>query len=221
MGDGIDLGLTARVFKDIGSFVALFEGSTANQADDRVYHSLLLGGYYGISENWSIGGFYRRAYGLRHADDWVKPGAEWSWFDSRHRGEDSVLLDATGKFMLSEHWVGEVKTRFSNNLFNGEQDLMVRPGLTYFWLKDERPFLNFLVQYEMDFALNYAHRELNERWLYIGTIYRLNSYLDVGGFFDNKWQAWHSSRAYLDRGGMPYTVAATTQVFTALLIVHL
>jgi hypothetical protein len=223
--NGIDSGLSARVFKDFGSYVAMIEGDTANQVDNRVYQSVQLGGYYDISENWSVGGFYRRAYGLRHDDDWLKQNVDWSWVDTRYRGEDILLLDTTGKFMVEflpgEHWVGEIKTRFSDNFFNQEQNLMVRPGLTYFWVKDGRPFMNFFAQIEMDFALNYADCELNERWLYVGSLYRVTANLDVGGFVANKWQAWHSSSAYLEKNGTPYTATATTQVFTALLIMHI
>jgi len=217
---GIEPGLAVRAFKDLGSITLAAEAGALNETDGRDYRDIMLGGYYQLTENLSTGLFYERAYGLRHDDDWNKTTGTWSWADTNSRGEDLLIADLTARFKVFESTVFEIKARYLDNLFNQNQTLFLRPGLTYFWLKDEQPFMNFFLQYEIDLPLNFDNEQVDERWLYLGALYRVMENVDVGGFYALNWQAWHSSADYLAKLGSPYTVTSTSAVISALAIVH-
>ncbi len=217
---GFEPGLTVRAFKDIQPFTLMAEVGALRETDDRNYDDVTLGSYIQLTDHWSTGLFYRRAYGLRHDDDWITTNGVWSWQDTNSRGEDFLIADVSDKYEVFDNTVFEIKLRYLNNLFNQNQILLVRPGLTYFWLKDEQPFMNFFAQVEFDFPLNYDDEELDERWIYLGALYRVSEKIDVGGFYALHWQAWHSSSDYLFKNGAPYTISATSNVLSALAIFH-
>ncbi len=224
LAKGTEPGLFLRAFKDISGATLLAETGGVDETDGRNYREVTLGAYHDILPIFTIGGFYRRAYGLRHDNDWQSINGRWSWADSNSRGEDFLILDATAKFLVQglpvRNATAELKSRLLHDFLNGDETLMLRPGLTLFWLKNELPFMNVFLQYEFDLPLNYGHRSVNERWLYLGALYRIARDIDFGGFFADKWQAWSNASAYDNKGGAPFTETAESEVVSALLIWH-
>jgi len=205
-----------RLFLNHDPYSVYTEFTAAAETDQRSFKAVTLGGYYQAIQNLKLGAFYRIAYGLRHNEDWMSMNGKWSWADTNSRGESLWILDATPKatlgFISMDHWVAELKTRLINNIFDHEQTLFLRPGLTYFWLKDQQAFLNFFLQYEMQFPLNYGTSTINEQWLYFGALYRLLSDLDVGAYTALKWETWDSPAVYLAKGGTPFSLTAQSYV---------
>lgn len=215
---GLEPGLVLRAFGVHDDFSLMAEGIGRNETDGRNVRELTVGGYFQPWSNLKFGAFYRRAYGLRHDDDWDSDGGVWQWESTNSRGEDFFILDVSPRAMLSEHLIGEFKTRYSFNFFNGERTLMVRPGLSYFLLSGGEPFLNFFAQAEFDLPSNYGARTVYEEWVYAGALYHLRSNLEVGGVLALKWQTWGSSYSYLDKGGAPYVITTETTALNAVLI---
>jgi hypothetical protein len=222
---GIEPGLFLRAFKDISNATLMAEAGGINETNERNYREVTLGAYHDINANWSAGAFYRRAYGLRHDNDWQSNNGTWEWVDTNSRGEDFLILDTTGRLIVQslpvENTMVELKTRLLHDMFNGEETLMLRPGVTFFCLRDEQPFMNFFLQYELDLPLNYGRNLTSERWLYFGALYRVAQGLDIGGFVADKWQAWGNASAYDNKGGTPYFITAESLVASALAIWHI
>lgn len=166
-----------------------------------------LGSYYNIIPNLMVGGFYRYAMGERHRNDWVSAGwinaAAWDWFwlNTNNRPEHAVIGDVTWrqalKFLPGENWVFELKNRvhytwYSDGRYEvrdnwgkhsgnvAETKYVLRPGLQYFWLDGDKPFMTFFLQYEVHFALNFGTRSLVEQWGYFGFFYHVNEEVAVG-----------------------------------------
>lgn len=190
----------------------------ATEPDSRERRQYTLGAYYQPLDNLKVGAFVSRSFGLRHDDDWVKNGGTWEWQATNDRGEDCFILDVSPRVQFAENIVGELKSRYLYNTFNSYKTLMVRPGVTYFWLKDEKPFLSFFAQVEFDFGLNYGPRAIAEDWGYVGALYRIAKSLDLGATYSMRWQTWGSSADYLAKNGDPYVVTETNGFFGGTLI---
>jgi hypothetical protein len=221
---GVEPEINLRLFLNHEPFSFYTEITGSSETDHRVFKEVILGSYFQLWDQLRVGFFYRRAYGIRHDEDWVSVSGRWGWRDSNTRGEDFLILDMTPRvsldFMGGENFVAELKTRFINNTYNHDQTLFVRPGLTYFWLKDDQAFMNFFLQYEMQFALNYGIQSVNERWLYLGALYKACSNFDLGIYNALKWETWGSYADYLNRGGSAYNTTTMTYVIGLLGIFH-
>ena len=205
-----------RVFLRQEELAYYAEIAAASETDGRQVEELTAGAYYQLWDHLKVGAFYRRAYGLRHDADWVNTGpGQWSWENTNGRGENFFILDATPKlqlsFLPSGNWVGELKVRLLNDFFNHQDTLFVRPGLTYFLLKDERPFINFFLQYELDFPLNYGVRTVYDQWIYLGALHPLTHSFNLGAYGALNWETWGNTQSFVTLGGTPY--AFTTQTF--------
>lgn len=224
VSSGLGAGETIRVFRDFSSYTLMAEGNALQLSDSRDSGELTLGGYDQFTNSLSAGIFYQRAWGLRHDDDWIDNNGIWQWQNSRWRGEDFAIGDLTLKFnadfLPGTNWIAELKSRYLIDFFNGERTIMLRPGLTYFWLRDDQLVANFFLQFEADLPQNYHSNSINERWLYVGALFRIFNNVDFGAFYALQWQQWSPSRKYLDKQGSPYSVSATDQVINALLIFH-
>ena len=216
MPGGLQAGGIARVFAAQDRVAWMGEYAAATQSADRKPKQYTLGWYYSFTENWKVGGFVRSAHGLRHDEDWHSVNGVWQWNQSNGRDETFLIGDVTGKFTVASNWVAELKTRYLYNAFNDNRTLLLRPGISYFWMDEGRLIANFFAQLELDFALNYGTQALPEKWLYLGALYHLNSNFDLGPFVSLGWQSWGRPQGYADKGGAPYTV--TTQSTTLGLI---
>jgi hypothetical protein len=178
-----------------------------------------LGSYVNIIPNLMVGGFYRYAVGERHRNDWISSGWktntwDWFWLNTNTRPEHAFIGDVTWRqtlpFLPGENWVFELKNRVHYTWYTDERyanrdnwgqssenvaqtKYVVRPGLQYFWLADDQPFLTFFLQYEAHFALNYGTRTLVESWGYFGFFYHINESVAVGMNFARAQWWWSES----------------------------
>lgn len=183
------------------------------------YQSLLLGGYYRLHENVKAGAFYKLQLGARHDDDWIDTNPGWDWVDSRGRFEHLALVDVTPRFRLEfipdGNWVFAVKNRYAFNFFNSHQTLLVRPGLTWFWIVDREPVVNVSAQYATYFSLNFGDRLWYEHGPYLNVLYHATHWLAFDastGYRTTYWTesadfvAGHPNQGYTDNDSTTWFV---------------
>jgi len=179
------------------------------------YRAFTLGTYYRLVKNLKVGAFDRLQAGTRHDDDWVSnPNPlPWSWQNTVGRFEDELMLDVSPRFLLNilpgRSWVLMLKGRYIYNTFENQMSIMVRPELTYFWLVDREPLVDFQVAYEAYFPLNFGTTLIYESYPWLGFHYHIGSevMLELAGSF--KTTIWSSSQQWLAAGNAPYTIAYT------------
>lgn len=222
---GYQSGGVARVFVAREPFTYFGEVAATEQTAGRESRSVGIGSYYQVGETLKLGLLFNRTFGLRHDEDWVSDNGKWSWVDSRHRGESLFALDATVKslvdFMPGHDWVAELKLRYILNAFNNDRTLFLRPGLTYFYLREGQLIANFFTQFEVDMPLNYGSQKFVEKWIYFGSLYHVCEKLDVGPTVTLGWQTWSRPQAYAAKGGAPYSITTQSTTIGFSLILHL
>ncbi len=214
---GLQSGAIVRVFKNLDPWSILFEATGEKQSEDREAKDFTIGSYYQLSDHVRAGVFYRRAYGLRHDEDWHSVAGVWSWRDSNSRGEDLLIFDLSGKALLhGTPLTAELKLRYLFNEFNDNRTLLVRPGISYHWIEGAQLRANVFLNFEVDFPLNYGTETATERWIYFGGLYHFTKSFDLGPFAAVAWKTWGRPQGYLDKGGGPYST--TTQSTTLGLV---
>jgi len=198
-------GRTALIIQSGGfDFLADLTGRLEDADTSFQYRAFTLGAYYRPLKNLKVGGFYRLQAGVRHDDDWVSnpnPSGPWLWQDTRGRMENELMLDVSPRFLLDflpgRSWVLMVKGRYIYNTFENQQSIMVRPELTFFWLVNEEPFLDFLAAYEAYFPLNFGSTLIYESYPWIGIHYHVTPdlMLELGASY--KSTVWSSSQEWL------------------------
>ncbi|UCF98884.1 MAG: hypothetical protein JSV89_04925 [Spirochaetaceae bacterium] len=185
---------------DFGRFDPLveLEGRLEDANTEFRYRSLTAGAYLRLHKNLKAGAFYRIQQGARHDDDWIEPTLDiWEWVDSRSRTEQVLILDASPRFQLEflpgRNWVFAVKNRYQYNTYNDQHSLMVRPGLTYFLLRNRDPLFNFSFNYGLYIPLNFGETLFYEHEPYLSVLYHLNRNvkLELTGAY--KTVIWSSS----------------------------
>jgi len=183
--DGFEIQGHSRFFyyRDEISTMVEYIGRFEEPDLDFGYQSLTLGGYYRLHENVKAGAFYRVQAGARHDDDWVDTSPGWEWTDTSDRFEHLAILDLTPRFLVEflpgANWVAAVKNRYAYNFFNGQQTLLVRPGLTWFWVVDREPVLNVSAQYATYFSLNFGDRAWYQHGPYLNVLYHVLPWLQI------------------------------------------
>lgn len=199
----IEIYTHARLFYERNKLSGMFEyeGRFEDEPLEFRYQSVTVGGYYRVHRNIKVGAFYRMQLNARHDDDWIEEGPAWFWADTAGRVEQLLIADVTPRFRLSflpgENWVTSLKARYGYNLTNTQQTLLLRPGLTYFWIRDREPFLTFTAQYATYFSLNFGAVPWYRHGPYLNTIYHLtpNVMLDFG--FRKQWVYWSESAQFI------------------------
>jgi len=195
---------------DLGRVDPLVEldGRLDGAAQELGYRSLTAGAYVRLHKNLKAGVFYRVQQGARHDDDWVEPTVGvWEWVDSSARIEQILILDVSPRFLFDflpgRNWVFAVKNRYSYNTYNGQHSLMVRPGLTYFLMRNREPLLNFSLNYGFYLPLNFGETLLYEHEPYLSVLYHLNRNLKLeltGAYrtvtWSTSWDSWANGDAY-------------------------
>lgn len=210
---GVEPGGSVRLFLNHDRLSYYAEMTGADETGGRAFDRTLLGAYYRVLHGLKVGAFYGRAYGLRHDEDWVSNAGGWAWNNTNSRGENLIIGDvtpATELEFLGENWVGEFKTRYIYDTFNGQQSLVLRPGLRYFLMRGDEPFMNFFFQFEALLPLNYGVQSIYEKWAYVGALYHVNDHVDVGGFTAAKWETWGSTASFINSGGPAYAITTQT-----------
>ncbi|MGA2766337.1 MAG: hypothetical protein ABSG17_23580 [Spirochaetia bacterium] len=194
-------GWTAIVVQ-LGSFDILAEvnGRLENQNLAFDYRAITVGGYYRPLPNLKIGAFYRLQAGVRHDDDWglnSNPPPIWTWLGTTERFENELMLDASPRFLLDllpgRSWVLMVKGRYVYNTYENQQSIVARPELTFFWLVDRQPFMDFSAAYEAWFPLNYGTTSIYESYPWLAVRYHVTPELLVELGASYKSTVWSSS----------------------------
>jgi len=192
------------------------EGRIEDVDHELRYRALTAGSYLRLLKNLKIGAFYRLQQGARHDDDWIDLNPGWEWIDSRKRTEQVLILDASPRFLLDflpgKSWIISVKNRYLYNTFNSQHSIMVRPGLTYFLMRNREPLLNFSLNYGFYFPLNFGSTLLYEHEPYLSVLYHLseNLKLELTGAY--RTVTWNSSADTLADGDS-YTVDYKAFIF--------
>jgi hypothetical protein len=210
--DVIELGSRTALLMDVGRFDPLveLEGRFEDGNLDFGYRSLTAGTYYRLLKNLKVGAFYRIQQGARHDDDWIEPSVGvWEWVDSRARTEQVLILDLTPRFLFDfmpgQNWVFAVKNRYLYNTFNGQQSILVRPGLTYFLMRSREPLLNLSFNYGFYIPVNFGDTFLYEHVPYLAALYHLNRNIKLELTAAYRTVIWSSSEDSLANGDT-YTV---------------
>lgn len=215
-----------RIIALVGSFNPYLEllGRWNDPSPGFAYRSLTVGSYFRLVPNLKVGAFYRLQAGARHNDDWVQSGAlssAWSWQDTTGRYEQLLVLDASPRVLLPrplDKALFMLKNRWAYNFFDNEQTLMVRPGITYFFLRDRQPVAEIAVQYAAYLALNFGERLLYAQSPYLELLYHLTPELQLSVRAGVQMRYWTTSTSELSAIGDHYTVRATTVRLQAGLI---
>lgn len=225
---GLAPGAQLRVFGDYGRLSLLVEGEARLDPDSVLYNSVMAGIYAQPVDFLKIGAFYKRQMGARHNEDWVwSDPVSWVWQNVNARAEGLLVLDVTPRWLMpflpGGSWVGEAKLRYLYNYYNSDTTLLVRPGLTYFWMREGRPLLHVSLQYEADLALNYGRTVFAEHWAYLGLLKPFSERFQLG--VQGAYHLWNwSSTAYYAANTSPSTqfVVAQSSVSVGLIaVVHL
>lgn len=221
---GTDQAFTTRLFYLHKNWTALTEFTAVNDFEAQQYRSILLGGYYRFGANFRGGLFYKKQYGFRHDEDWVQdPVVSWKWLNTNNRAENLVIADLSPKIMIpflpGDAWSLDFKTRFEHNFFNGNQNLRLMPTLTYYWIRDDKAFLNFYFQLDQALALNHGRDLIPERWTYLGLLYNLNASWQFGISAARKTLSWSSTTDFKNLTGETYSTS-NTGYSAGLLIIY-
>jgi hypothetical protein len=207
----VEFGGRSALLMDVGRFDPLveLEGRLEDTDHEFRYRALTAGSYYRLHKNLKAGAFYRLQWGARHDDDWIETGGTWEWEDSRDRAEQVLMLDLSPRFLFDflpgENWVFGVKNRYMYNTFNNQHSLLVRPGLTYFLMRNREPLLTFSINYGFYIPLNFGEKFFYEHEPYLSVLYHLNRNvkLELTGAY--RIVTWSSSEESLADDGFHYT----------------
>jgi len=197
---GFEIHTHGRLFYTAGDLSGMLEYVGRFEDVDREfrYQSVTLGGYYRLLPNLKAGAFYRLQFNVRHDNDWVADGADWLWTDAAGRAEHVAMVDLTPRFLLpGGPVVVSSKFRYEFNFTNLEQSLLVRPGLTYFWVRDREPVLNVSAQYATYLSLNFGAVGWYKHGPYLNLLYHVspNILLDVSASTQSIY--WSESEDFL------------------------
>lgn len=199
----IELHTHARLFYALGPVSAMLEyvGRFEDAETEFRYQSVTAGAYHRIHRNVKAGVFYRLQFNARHHDDWIESGATWVWADAAGRAEHLLMADVTPRFQLDflpgRNWVGDVKARYAFNFHNLQHTLLLRPGLTFFWMKDRTPILNISARYATYLSLNFGVVPWYRHGPYLNILYHLSSNILIDVGFSRQWVYWSESREFL------------------------
>ncbi len=223
-----ELETSARLFLRHEAWEPMVEATGRFEGEDFEfrYRSLTLGSYYRLHRNVKAGAFYRLQWGARHDDDWILlDDGGWEWEDSTDRAEQVLIGDVTPRFLLEfmpgENWVLALKNRYFFNTFNEQQSYLIRPQLTYFWVRDRRPVLNVSAAYGLYAALNFSDQPVYERAPYIDVLYHLTDAVKVNAGLARRTVHWSTSEDLEKAGDETYSVDQTSWLVRAGVIIRL
>jgi hypothetical protein len=90
-----------------------------------------------------------------------------------------------------------VKNRYEHNLSNGQHSMLVRPGITWFLVKDREPVLNVSAQYGTYLSLNFGARPWYRHGPYLSLLYHLHRNLQLGIAASRQWAYWSESGQFI------------------------
>jgi len=215
-----------RVIASVGAFNPYLEvlGRWNDPSPGFGYRSVTVGSYFRVIRNLKVGAFYRLQADARHNDDWVASGLVspgWIWQDTSNRYENLLVLDASPRFLLpipGKSTVFMLKSRWTYNFFNGQQSLLLRPGLTYFFIRDRQPIAEIRLQYAAYLALNFGEALLYRQAPYLEGLYHLTPDLLVSFSASYQNRVWTTSSGVVAAGDSHYSVNFPSLRFQAGII---
>jgi hypothetical protein len=194
---------------------SLLEYDYRTEANNNSVKNLKLGARYRLHKNFKVGAFYKLAKGQRHDDDWVWKNWTWLWQDTKDRSEDIIQIEASYKnnLLTLENTIFEIRLSDELNLYNDQNSIKLRPGITHFFFNDEGPTFNLYAFYEAYIPLNYSKSTIYEHWLYTGAIYHYSKILKPGLFYNYKSGTWTSSKDFKDRNLGSYSAKHSSHYF--------
>lgn len=207
---GLELGGLLRASLGWDNLTLMAHASATRLVTEQNAKNMSAGFYWKPWRNFKLGAFWARASGLRHDNDWVRENGQWGWVDTSSRYETFWVFDITPQgeisFLPGSNWTAELKTRYAINRYNQQKTLRVRPGLSYFWQHNGRPFMRFIAQYEAYIPLNYGVSKLYESWIYQGVFWQLNDSFELGATVSEKSLTWASTSDYTTLTGNTYKI---------------
>ncbi len=212
---GSEHGLEVRLFKRLSAKTSVMtEAKARKELLGQRYQLMSLGLYHRLLANLRVGAFYWQERGIRWNEDWVKDSGAWAWSDTKSRNEHSLVLDATPgyEFALLD-MTFEWKNRLVTNWSRGHHFLRTRPGLTYFFMKGDRPIANLFLQHEWYLPLDYGRHTVYERWLYLGTLLHVSEHVMLGPYFARRTRHWSHQDNFREQTGQGYFTASTSNFY--------
>lgn len=208
-----------NISKDLGDFDPMAELVGRYEDGEYRYNALRLGGYYRVVDQLKLGAFYKLQTGAVHTEDWDRIRGVWE--DTTDRIEQLLILDATPRFQLEflpgENWLVMVKNRYYLNFYNGNQALMVRPGLSYFYIRDREPRFSAGFAYGLYFPLNFDETLLYEESPYLNFIYFLSDRYLLEASLARRSRSWEGK----DTNGDAYSFSDTDYLVGLGVIIRL
>lgn len=161
--------------------------------------------YYRLFRHLKLGVHYSLQKGERHDDDWITEGDGWFWKNSSDRYENLIGADITPRtilpFLPGRNWLLSGKTRYSYNLNNDQQKILLRPELSYFHMKNRSPRWSLSTAYALYFPLNFSDAVLYEHGPYFSLNLHMKKNLLLSLNGDYSIGNWSSSESYKNAGG--------------------
>jgi len=93
-----------------------------------------------------------------------------------------------------------LKNRYLYNTYNSQHSLMVRPGLSYFLMRNREPLFTFSLNYGFYIPLNFGETFFYEHEPYLSVLYHLNRAITLELTGAYKTVTWSSSEDSLANG---------------------
>lgn len=197
---GTENGIDLRILKKLNDFILIAENKNRKELLDQDYHQVLLGTYYRLNKNLRFGIFAQAEQGLRWDGDWIKNSA-WEWQNISGRWDFSTIADATYADKISSLFSWEWKNRFL--YYHSRESLLLktRPGLRYFFLKENRPWWQLYTEFEAYVPVNYGVNAIYETWIYFGGLYQLTDELSIGPMIALRERWFHAYPQFESKTG--------------------
>ncbi|CBW25860.1 putative exported protein [Halobacteriovorax marinus SJ] len=164
---------------------------------------------YRLHSNFHIATNFKRSYGLRHDDDWVKENGVWKWKETKTRGENIFGVHLNAKKIFQDN-IFELRTTIERNNSNSNNTLILRPGVTHIFFKGGAPIINIYARYALYLPMNFSEETIYKQSLYAGVTYHYNSFFKPGLFFKRTSTKWTNSKNAKELQVPSYSVAEST-----------
>lgn len=196
-----------RIFQKAKKWNFLVEYSKHLETDSLTPEGIKIGAKYRLSKSIKLGAYYRRASGQRYDDDWVLLDGKWQWLNTDDRQENHYQAELIYRKKTSSKMVFELKNVYQFNAFNDQQIYLVKPGLTYFKIKNGKARYHLYGQYEAQFPLNFSEATIWQHWFYLGGLYHISQKFSLGPFAGYRIWTWTTSSQIRQRQQPEYEVS--------------
>lgn len=199
---GVESGGDFRYLQRYGKDSFLFESKYRNELSDGNYRQVMMGRYRRIDSTWRWGLFLQAEQGLRWNEDWSRDSKQnWGWQEGE-RWDTSFASDVTYRS----------ETRFANLVFELKNRLIwypawraiqwrFRPGINYFFMKDDKPQWQLNAQVEYYLPLTYSPGHFAETWYYLNALWHVNKEWKIGPMLAYRERWFNAPDGYVDQNG--------------------